>query len=57
VLLKAALATSYGSMPVRRLLRFPGVPVKESQLRVRLAIATNPLVEAIARIAAPVERR
>jgi len=46
-----------GSMPMRRLLRFPGVPIKESQLRVLLAVATNPLVEAIARMAARVGRR
>ena len=57
MLLKSVLATLYGSMPMRRLVRFPGVPIEESQPRVLLAIAINPLVEAIARIAVGIGRR
>jgi len=37
-----------GSMPMRRLLRIPGVPITERQLKVLAAVANNPVVRGIA---------
>ena len=37
-----------GSMPMRRLLRFPGIPVSEKQLKVLLVAANNPVVRGVA---------
>ena len=39
-----------GSMSMRRLLRFPDVPVKESQLKALLVAANNPIVRGIAKV-------
>ena len=39
-----------GSMPMRRLLRIPGVPVSEGQLTFLAAVANVPLVRGIARL-------
>ena len=38
------------SMPMRRLLRFPGVPVTARQVKALAAIANNPVVRGIARL-------
>lgn len=38
------------SMPMRRLLRFPGVPVTAGQVRALAAVANNPAVRGIARL-------
>ena len=38
------------SMPMRRLLRFPGVPVTAGQVRALAAVANNPAVRRIARL-------
>jgi len=38
------------SMPMRRLLRFPGVPVTAWQVRALAAVANNPVVRGIARL-------
>lgn len=37
-----------GSMPMRRLLRFPGVDISPTQLKVLLAAANNPVVRGVA---------
>ncbi len=39
-----------GSMSMRRLLRFPDVPVSETQLKALLVAANNPVVRGIARV-------
>jgi beta-glucosidase len=39
-----------GSMPMRRLLRTPGIPLKASQLKLLLAVANNRVVSGIARL-------
>jgi len=39
-----------GSMPMRRLLRIPGVPVTERQLRALAAVANVPIVRSVARL-------
>jgi len=39
-----------GSMPMRRLLRIPGVPVSERQLRVLAAVANVPIIRGVARL-------
>ena len=39
-----------GSMSMRRLLRFPDVPVTEAQLKALLVAANNPIVRGIARV-------
>jgi beta-glucosidase len=38
------------SMPIRRLARFPGVPVSLSQLRLMVRLANNPVVRSVARL-------
>ena len=37
------------SMPMRRLLRFPDIPIKESQLKALLLAANNPVIRGVAR--------
>jgi hypothetical protein len=37
-----------GSMPMRRMLRFPGIPVNHTQLKLLLVAANNPLVKRVA---------
>jgi beta-glucosidase len=39
-----------GSMPMRRLLRFPDVPVTDAQIKALLFAANNPVVRGIARV-------
>jgi len=39
-----------GSMSMRRLLRFPDVPVSEAQLKALLVAANNPVVRGIAKV-------
>jgi len=46
----ASVLEMVGSMPVRRLLSFPGVPVTEKQLRLVMALANNRLVERVAKL-------
>jgi beta-glucosidase len=46
----ASVLEMVGSMPMRRLLRFPGVPIRASQLRVLLVFANNRIVRGIARL-------
>jgi hypothetical protein len=39
-----------GSMSMRRLMRFPDMPVTEGQLKALLVAANNPIVRGIARV-------
>ncbi len=44
----ASVLDMVASMPMRRLLRTPGIPVKESQLKALLVAANNPVVRGVA---------
>ena len=46
----ASVLEMVGSMPMRRLLSFPGVPVTEKQLRLLMAVANNRFVERVAKL-------
>ena len=43
-----SLLDMVGSMPMRRLLRYPGVDVKASSIRALIAVANNPVVKGVA---------
>ena len=46
----ASVLDMVASMPMRRLLNFPGVPVNEKQLRLLAALANNPVARGVARL-------